>query len=989
MRDRGRDGDGDGDGDGQRLDGQEDGDEDLEWDRDQDRDRDEDQDQDRRGGVKTVHASACKTIVNELAPDPALFEQAFQEMYTKWITNMDQAASGYIAQALGNFNVKHDPRDHQLSFDTNKASVPLPRDGAKRKTARRKRGANSDADGGGGGGGGGGGADSGPAGAATATTTVVGYEALQHAFETESHVAFFLWAFTSLRRVDIDRWSRLSETCRDHMLEIIEVIGNSHRMLEHWYAASSQVRDTVNGVGAPTGADADKCAHYPNFLSGIQSRLSLHMRDLNDYHRVMLYVLHKCSEARLRRHGDTLYQQRRVSKYILERGADGDLVCTTCGRPKSTHVFRGAVGRRDPHPFVPRTKEDDSVKYDTFSWEPLVQHSKHDPPAKISAFVRWCVARHRAPTMWFKSIFDRDRITKEIEQTYDDTDLPLLDMTFKDYGLVLSWKNGVYFVHTNEFKPYSQINPSDYPTMTAHYMDAWFHHEEHAACMRGPQSSDPAKRHFPQRFRYEHVREHYVCQTCGCASDRHRDAVCRSKVMELACVTCRRTRAECSCTDEHGDPLFACYDVDVVRGIRAIQTPFVDSILEKQLGHYKDYDDIYFWIFVFFGRYLFPLDSTKYDDWQRMLCFFGSAGTGKSVLLLVLQKLLPPACFRPLSVNSQETFGLEALIGPDGQQMWSMVLEITGKFRIQAQELQSLISGESMNINRKGKVPYCTPQWTKHMIIAGNAKPSWQDLGFALARTLCLSPAGQRCARAARLGLTRRSRARRCRCANQLWACLLRLPSAPACVTVQVRRLFPVYMQVEVTEKDPQLLNRIFQNELDAFVYKGVTAYLYSCGLFCKDDLANTNPYTRDGSYILPKTLRDFNYTIRTSMNPLWKLVESDLATCEEPMTRHKNMCITLTAFTAQYHKYCRTNFKNMHTEDLNSDVYIPVFRKFGIEARVAKRKWEGAWVETTFIDGIGMTRMYVPVLGAQQQALTRERRFPPPPPPPSSSPVL
>jgi hypothetical protein len=167
-------------------------------------------------------------------------------------------------------------------------------------------------------------------------------------------------------------------------------------------------------------------------------------------------------------------------------------------------------------------------------------------------------------------------------------------------------------------------------------------------------------------------------------------------------------------------------------------------------------------------------------------------------------------------------------------------------------------------------------------------------------------------------------------------------------------------MQVEVTEKDPQLLNRIFLNELDAFVFKGVTAYKYACELYKKDDLSNTDPYRTDGSYILPKTLRDFNYTIRTSMNPLWKLVESDLATCTEPMFRHKNVCITLTAFTEQYHKYCRTNFKNMHTEDLNSDIYIPVFRRFGIEARVDKRKWEGNWVETTFIDGIGMNRMCV-----------------------------
>lgn len=106
-------------------------------------------------------------------------------------------------------------------------------------------------------------------------------------------------------------------------------------------------------------------------------------------------------------------------------------------------------------------------------------------------------------------------------------------------------------------------------------------------------------------------------------------------------------------------------------------------------------------------------------------------------------------------MNSQESFGLEALVGPDGQHMWSMVLEVTGKFKIPPQQIQSLVSGENLSINRKGIKAYTTDKWTRHMIIAGNSKPSWQDLGFAL-----------------------------------------------------VRRFFPIYMHSEVTEKDGQLQNR-------------------------------------------------------------------------------------------------------------------------------------------------------------------------------------
>ena len=50
----------------------------------------------------------------------------------------------------------------------------------------------------------------------------------------------------------------------------------------------------------------------------------------------------------------------------------------------------------------------------------------------------------------------------------------------------------------------------------------------------------------------------------------------------------------------------------------------------QAVAHYPDYDRICFWIFVMLGRYLFPLDSSRYDDWQKLLCLFGNAGTGKA-----------------------------------------------------------------------------------------------------------------------------------------------------------------------------------------------------------------------------------------------------------------------------------------------------------------------------------------------------------------------
>ena len=173
-----------------------------------------------------------------------------------------------------------------------------------------------------------------------------------------------------------------------------------------------------------------------------------------------------------------------------------------------------------------------------------------------------------------------------------------------------------------------------------------------------------------------------------------------------------------------------------------------------------------------------------------------------------------------------------------------------------------------------------------------------------------------------------------------------------------VRRIFPVYMRVEVTTKDSLLINRVQAHSLDAFVFKCVTAYLHAVKHYGANDLWDADPY-RPGEYILPDTIRDFNYSIRAAMNPLWKMLESDLGTCREAMTRNSRMCITQGSFVEQYYAYCKSQFKNEFIEDLTPDVYLPVFSKFGIKVEHnATRMWKDKWVTTTYFDGIGFDEM-------------------------------
>ena len=187
-----------------------------------------------------------------------------------------------------------------------------------------------------------------------------------------------------------------------------------------------------------------------------------------------------------------------------------------------------------------------------------------------------------------------------------------------------------------------------------------------------------------------------------------------------------------------------------------------------------------------------------------------------------------------------------------------------------------------------------------------------------------------------------------------------------------MRRLFPIYMRVNVTEKDGQMSNRVVAHTLDALAYKCSTAYKYALKYYSEFDLWDPDPYNK-GEYILPDTIRKFNHSIKTAMNPLWKMLESGLQTCKDPMTRYYRFSMTLDSFIEQYNLYCKVHFKNVHLEDLTPDIYLAVFKKFAIKPIKIRRKWKGTWVETTFLDGIGFNHMYKGIMAKMSAQYLKE----------------
>lgn len=133
---------------------------------------------------------------------------------------------------------------------------------------------------------------------------------------------------------------------------------------------------------------------------------------------------------------------------------------------------------------------------------------------------------------------------------------------------------------------------------------------------------------------------------------------------------------------------------------------------------------------------------------------------------------------------------------------------------------------------------------------AGNTKPAWEDLGFAL-----------------------------------------------------VRRLVPFYLRREVKKKDMLLMQRVAADTMDALLYKLTSAYLDARLHYRNCNPSEEDPY-RPGRKVFPKTIMQFNETIRSSMNPLFCMLQDGLGSCPKPMFMqpgNNDIYITLDAFTTQY----------------------------------------------------------------------------------------
>lgn len=167
--------------------------------------------------------------------------------------------------------------------------------------------------------------------------------------------------------------------------------------------------------------------------------------------------------------------------------------------------------------------------------------------------------------------------------------------------------------------------------------------------------------------------------------------------------------------------------VDSLEKIMAIPTPVFDSIFT----HQKMDREVIKWFYVFFGRMFYALHM--FDKWQVVAFLKGVAGTGKSTLGNLLLRIIPQEFVGNLSSNTETQFGLETLAD---RLIW-ICLEVKANFKLPLNDLQSMISGELVQVAQKFKQAR-TVKWGSPGMMFGNEVPPWKDIAGALMRRFVL-----------------------------------------------------------------------------------------------------------------------------------------------------------------------------------------------------------------------------------------------------------
>lgn len=664
---------------------------------------------------------------------------------------------------------------------------------------------------------------------------------------------------------------------------------------------------------------------------------------------LMKYLLDIAKMKELRIDGDQIMQRKKVYQcFVLAE--QGQLMCGhvdgdghSCNCLELEHGFN--ISARTDHAFVCRTCYDKSMQYTTCAWESI---------GEIGEWIASLMDPDLNNDLFFNSLGNqisqlKNRLMLGVSGSY----LPKLDRdkSAQKYGPAFSFKNGIWFMNTCTFMDYedlkNELDDGSYHDLISLYKDEFFNYERYMKQLKG--NYNPSLTDRSPRVRYQNYIKNNVCSACKRPQCYHKKQCSNAHFNMVRCLDCGLTfdddehLANQTCKCSSNGPSF--YKIDIAKATMDVKTPFFDSILDNQFNNpkkpfndYKTVEGILYWFYALMGFFINPRnkDHANYG-WQIMTMIIGLAGTGKSLMLEILEAFIPVTKKGILNSNSQETFGLSNLIDDNGKiQKKCFIYELSANMKIPYTQIQSMACGESVAINIKNHNSAILT-WLEKLIAAGNVLPGWDDKGGAL-----------------------------------------------------IRRIVLFNFLFQVKDTDSFLKQRIINRELGALLFK--ISYFYKDAtkkfggksrLDKKTNLACRHRDCVNGRFILPPSMRNWHKDMRNSFSPFFDMIDRHLETKygevsmfldTRPLLKNENenenenifkttdkdgnivarAYVPLEDIRTKYNSYMTKCHPTRKRSPLDANMMAPILDHFNLTLVGKELEWEGTKTNQQYIIGIG-----------------------------------
>nr|WRJ70056.1 DNA primase domain-containing protein [Oceanusvirus sp.] len=154
-------------------------------------------------------------------------------------------------------------------------------------------------------------------------------------------------------------------------------------------------------------------------------------------------------------------------------------------------------------------------------------------------------------------------------------------------------------------------------------------------------------------------------------------------------------------------------------------TPILDKILDHQ---FEEETKTFF--LAMMGRLLFRM--RELDRWECSPYLYGTAGTGKSLLLSCIKKLYREDAVKYFADEKDGRFALEGIADAEIVIGTDMPADI--EKAIDPEVYQKMCSAEPIVVNQKGSKQFHIPRWNPPVCLASNFSPAWKNRGDRIGR---------------------------------------------------------------------------------------------------------------------------------------------------------------------------------------------------------------------------------------------------------------